>query len=90
MEELHILLTPNKEHKNVFSIVLVAKFPTFRKQKPNIATGLTIIKVKIKHSGRVTKKFFRSVFTLTIVSMATVELVIGILSFLNNVKHMDS
>ena len=55
-----------------------------------IYTGSTITKVNIEHSEKVTKKFLRSVFTFTIVTMATVELMIGILSFLDNVKHMNS
>ena len=44
---------------------------------------------KSKHRAfrKVIKKFLRNVFTLTIVSMATVELMIG---YLNNVKHMNS
>ena len=31
------------------------------KQKPNFATGSTITKVNIEHSGKVTKKFLRNV-----------------------------
>ena len=68
----------------------MAKFPSSGKQKPNFATGSAITKVNIEHSEKVTKKFFRNVFTLTIVSMVTEELMIGILCFLNNVKHMSS
>ena len=49
--------------------------------------GSAIIKVNIEHLEKVIKKFLRNVFTLTIVSMATVELMIG---YLNNVKHMNS
>ena len=51
------------------------------KQKPNFATGSTLIKVNIEHLEMVSKKFLRNVFTLTIVSMATAELklMIGIL-----------
>ena len=63
--------------------------PTLRKQKPNFATDSTITKVNIEHSEKVTKKFLKKVFTLTIGSMAIVELMIGILWFLNNVKHMS-
>ena len=37
------------------------------------------INYKSKHSEKVTKKFLRNIFTLIIVSMATVELIIGIL-----------
>ena len=47
----------------------------------------TITKVNIEHLEKVIKKFLRNVFTLTIVSMATVELMIG---YSNNVKHMNS
>ena len=36
----------------------------------------TITKVNIAYSEKVTKRFLRNVFTLTIVSMATVELMI--------------
>ena len=53
--------------------------PTLGKQKPNFATVSTITKVNIEHLEQVTKKFLSSVFTLTIASMATVELMIGIL-----------
>ena len=53
--------------------------PTLGKQKPNFATGSTITKLSIEHLEKVTKKFLRNVFTLTIVLMATVELMIGIL-----------
>ena len=64
--------------------------PYVGKQKPNFARGLTITKVNTEHSEKVTKKFFRNVFTLTIASIATVEVMIRILCFLNNVKHMSS
>ena len=57
----------------------MVKFPTSGEQKPNFATGLTIAKVNIEHSRKVTKKFPRNAFTLTIVSMAIVELMIEIL-----------
>ena len=82
-------MTPKKcyTYENAKSAV---EFPTSGKQKPNFATGSTITKVNIEHSGKVTKKFLRSVFTLTIVAMATAELMIGILCFLNNVKNMNS
>ena len=39
----------------------------------------SFINYKRKHSEKVTKKFLRNIFTLIIVSMATVELIIGIL-----------
>ena len=57
----------------------VVKFRMFGKQKTNFAIGSTTLKVNIEHSERVTEKFLRNVFTLTIVPMATVELMIGIL-----------
>ena len=57
----------------------VMKFPMSGKEKLNFATGSTIAKVNIEHSGKVTKKFLRNVFTLTFVSMATLELMIAIL-----------
>ena len=62
----------------------MAKFPTSGKQKPNFATGSTITTANIEHSEKVTVKF------LTVVSMATVELMIESLCFLNNVKHINS
>ena len=68
----------------------MVKFSKSGKQKPNFATGSTITKVNIEHSEKVTKMFLRNVFTLTIVSMVTLELMIGNLSFLNNVKHVSS
>ena len=140
MEELHILLTPNKEHKKVFPDVPVvgfrngeslqdylvgAKLPkpdesgrcepcgektclvcdsisttttfttevcqeTFKIQKGPLNCDSEKVlyllkctlrkqKPKSEHLERVTKKFLRNVFALTIVSMATVELIIGIL-----------
>ena len=66
------------------------KFSTSEKEEPIFAAPSTIAKVKIAHSEKVTKKFFKNVFMLTFVSMARVELMIGILWFLNNVKHMRS
>ena len=56
----------------------------FGKQKTNLGTGSTIIyklytKVNIEHLEKVAKKFHRKVFTLTFVTMTTVELMIGIL-----------
>ena len=56
----------------------------FGKQKTNSGTGSTIIyklytKVNIEHLEKVAKKFHRKVFTLTFVTMTTVELMIGIL-----------
>ena len=39
---------------------------------------------------KVTKKFFRNVFMLTTVSMATVELMIGNVWFLNNLQYISS
>ena len=44
----------------------------------------------MEHSEKITKKFLRNVFTFTVVSIATVEFMIGILCFLNNLKHMNS
>ena len=49
------------------------------KQKPDFSTGLIIIKVNIEHLEMVVGKFLRNHFTLTIVSMAIVELKFGIL-----------
>ena len=71
-------MTPKKcyTYGNAKSVV---ESPTFGKQKPNFATSSTITKVNIEHLDKVTKKFLRNVFTFTIVSMATVELMIGIL-----------
>ena len=40
-------------------------------------TGSTITKVNIEYSEKVTKNFLRNIFMLTIVLMATVELMIG-------------
>ena len=141
MEELHILSTPNKEHKKVFSDVPVvgfwngkslkdylvrAKLPKldesgrcepcgkktclvcdsisttttftteacqegFKIQKGPLNCDsekvLYLLKwkvyiehlVNIEHLEKVTKRFLRNVFLLTIVLMATVELMIGIL-----------
>ena len=63
---------------------------TLGKRKPNFATGLIITKVNIEHLEKVIKKFIRNFFTLSIISMATVEFMIGVLWFLDNVKHMSS
>ena len=49
------------------------------KEEPIFAAPSTIAKVKIEHSEKVTKKFFKNVFMFTFVSMARVELMIGIL-----------
>ena len=49
-----------------------------------------IFEIAPRASEKVTQKFLRNGFTLSIVSMATEELMIGILWFLNNVKHMSS
>ena len=43
----------------------MVKLPTLGKQKPYFATSSRITKVNIEHSGKVTKKFFRNVFTVT-------------------------
>ena len=51
----------------------------FGKAKTKFATGSTITKVNIEHLEKVARKFLRNVFTLAIVSVATVELMIGIL-----------
>ena len=59
----------------------MVKFPTLGKPKPNFGTGSSIIKVHIEHLERLTEKFLRKVFRLTIVLMATVEMMIGILRF---------
>ena len=53
--------------------------PYVGKAKTNFATGSTITKVTVQHLEKVTKRFLRNVFMLTIVLMATVELMIGIL-----------
>ena len=53
--------------------------PYVGKAKPNFATGSTITKVNIGHLEKVTKKFLRNFFPLTIVLVATVELTIAIL-----------
>ena len=58
---------------------ICVEVPMLGKQKPNFATGSTITKVTIQHIEKVTKRFLRNVFMLTIVLMATVELMIGIL-----------
>ena len=65
------------------------KFPKSRKHEPNFATGSTVTKVNREHSEKVTKRFLKNVLTLTLVSMATVELMIGIFWFLN-MWHMSS
>ena len=57
----------------------MVKFSTSEKEEPIFAAPSTIAKVKIAHSEKVTKKFFRNVFMLTFVSMTIVELMIGIL-----------
>ena len=49
----------------------MAKFVSLGKQKPNFATGSTIIKVHIEHLETVNEKFLGKVFTLSIVLMAT-------------------
>ena len=49
-----------------------------QKDKTPIAIGSIIIKVNIEHSEKV-NKFLRNILTLTIASMATVELMIRIL-----------
>ena len=138
MEERHILLTPNKEHKKIFPDVPVAgfrngksfkdylvrpKLPKLDESEPcgkktclvcdSISTTTTftteacqetfkiqkgplncdsekvlyLLKwqvyiehlVNIEHLEKVTKRFLRNFFLLTIVLMATVELMIGIL-----------
>ena len=68
-----------KKYYTYWNAKFVVKFRIFGKQKPNFTIGSTILKVNIEHSERVTEKFLRNVFTLTIVPMATVELMIGIL-----------
>ena len=49
----------------------MAKFVSLGRQKPNFATGSTIVKVHIEHLETVNKKFLGKVFTLSIVLMAT-------------------
>ena len=49
----------------------MAKFLSLGRQKPNFATGSTIVKVHIEHLETVNKKFLGKVFTLSIVLMAT-------------------
>ena len=57
-----------------------------QESKNNSVVVLTIIKVTIECLG----KFLRKVFKLTVVLMATVELMIENFLFLNNVKHKSS
>ena len=52
-------------------------FLTLGKENQNFATGT--INVNIEHSEKATKKFLGNDFTITIVSMATVESMIEIL-----------
>ena len=61
-----------------------------RRQKPNFVTVTTIIKVILARFKRVTGKFLRDVFALTIPLMTAVELITEILLFFSNVKHMSS
>ena len=49
----------------------MAKFLSLGKQKPNFATGSTIMKVHIEDLETINKKFLGKVFTLSIVLMAT-------------------
>ena len=49
----------------------MAKFVSLGKQKPNFATGSTIMKVHIEYLETVNEKFLGKVFTLSIVLMAT-------------------
>ena len=64
---------------NCENVEFAVKFLTLTKQKPNFVIGLIIIKVNIERLERVTGKFLKNYFTLTIASMATVALEIGIL-----------
>ena len=64
---------------NCENVESAVKFLTLTKQKPNFVIGLIIIKVNIERLERVTGKFLKNYFTLTIASMATVALKIGIL-----------
>ena len=61
----------------------MVKFSTLGKENPNLeAQELEVQqlnRVNIEHSERVTKKLLRNVFMLTVVLMATVQLMIGIL-----------
>ena len=57
----------------------LAASSTLGKKKLNFAADWTITTVNIEHLEKVTKKFLRNAFTLTIVSMATLELMIRIL-----------
>ena len=57
----------------------MVKFPTLGKRKPSFDIGLIIIKVNIEPLERVIGKFLRNYSTLTIVSIATAALKIGIL-----------
>ena len=64
---------------NCENVEFAVKFLTLTKQKPNFVIGLIIIKVNIERLERVTRKFLKNYFTLTIASMATVTLKIGVL-----------
>ena len=67
---------------------ICGEVPYAEKQKLNFVTGSTTIKAKIECLERAIRKVLRKVFTITIAFMATVELIIAILLFLNNVKHI--
>ena len=69
---------------------ICGEVPYAEKQKLNFVTGSTTIKAKIERLERATRKVLRKVFTIAIAFMATVELIIAILLFLNNVKHINS
>ena len=67
---------------------IYGEVPYAEKQKLNFVTGSTTIKAKIERLERATRKILRKVFTITIAFMATLESIIAILLFLNNVKHI--
>ena len=64
--------------ENISSFLDYHLQPFSQKDKTPIAIGSIIIKVNIEHSEKV-NKFLRNILTLTIASMATVELMIRIL-----------
>ena len=81
IEELHILLTPDKEHKKVFPNVPVIGIRNGKSLKDFLVRATLPIlneRGRCEPHGKKTC-FLRNYFTLTIVSMATVALKIGIL-----------
>ena len=73
--------TLNSDFKKVLYLLkwkVCAEICTLGKQKPGFAIGSTITKIHKEHSERMTKKFLKDVFTLSIVSTTKIELIIGI------------